>query len=81
MQKSQEKDMLNLTIFKFLIKNVVLYDDKIEIYYNYVSNKKRPDEEDRQAFCFYEELLNICTGYVNFVNQKNYSKILVKLFI
>ena len=48
---------------------------------NYNSNKKRPDEEDHQAFLFYEEILDICTGYVNFVNRENHLKIIVNLFI
>ncbi len=36
-----------------LVKKVILYNDKVEIYLNY-GNKKRPDdEEDHQVFIFY----------------------------
>jgi len=42
-------------MLKLLIKKIVLYDDKIEIYYN-TTERKRPDEEDtHQAFSFYTE--------------------------
>ena len=47
--KEQPKTMLDL-----LIKEIVLYEDKIEIYYNY-TNRKRPDDEDHRAFLFYTE--------------------------
>ncbi|MBQ3572105.1 MAG: recombinase family protein [Clostridia bacterium] len=70
-----------LLLIKYLVKEVKLFNDKVEIYYNYNSNKKRPDEEDHQAFLFYEEILDICTGYVNFVNRENHLKIIVNLFI
>ena len=36
-----------------LIKEIVLYNDKIEIYYNYTDSKK-PDGDDRRTFVFYE---------------------------
>ena len=42
-------------LLKLLIKKIVLYDDKIEVYYN-TTDRKRPDEEDtHQAFSFYTE--------------------------
>lgn len=42
-------------LLRMLIKRIVLYDDKIEIYYN-TTDRKRPDEEDtHQAFCFYSD--------------------------
>lgn len=40
--KKEPKQMLDL-----LIKRIVVYDDKIEITYNYTDNKKGPDGEDR----------------------------------
>ena len=41
-------------MIRMLIKEVVIYNDKIEIYYRY-TDSKRPDEEDaHQVFCFYE---------------------------
>jgi len=36
-----------------LVKEVVLYNDKIEIYYNYTDSKKS-DGDDRRTFIFYE---------------------------
>lgn len=41
-----------LQMIQLIIKQVVLYNDKIEIHLNYTDGK-RPDEEDRQAFSFY----------------------------
>ena len=42
-------------ILRSLIKEIVLYDDKMEIYYNYADPKRRLDDENRQAFSFYSE--------------------------
>ena len=50
--KEQPQTLINL-----LVKEIVIYEDKIEIYYNY-TNKKRPDDEDHQAFLFYKENLS-----------------------
>lgn len=36
-----------------LVKQVVLYDDKVEITYNYTDNKEGPDD-DRRDFLLYE---------------------------
>ena len=47
-----------LPLIRALIKQIIIYDDKIEIYYNY-TEKKGPGDLDHQAFCFYEEELNI----------------------
>ena len=41
-------------MLRMLIKEIILYDDKIEIYYNH-TERKRPDEETHQAFCLYTE--------------------------
>ena len=42
-------------MIRLLIKEIVVYDDKIEVYYN-TSERTRPDGEDtHQAFCFYTE--------------------------
>ena len=57
-------------IIRPLTKRIVLFDDKIEIYYN-TTDRTRPGEEDtHQAFSFYKEvftyenkaLYNICHG-------------------
>ena len=41
-------------MIRMLIREIVLYDDKIEIYYNH-TERKRPDEETHRAFCIYKE--------------------------
>ena len=48
-------------LIRTLVKKVVLYDDRIQIYYNYADRKTQKqtegsdgDEAD-QAFCFYDE--------------------------
>lgn len=49
-RKAIQKDPRQMV--KLLIKKVVLYEDKIEIYMNY-NEKIGPDGNDRQAFSFY----------------------------
>lgn len=41
-------------MIRMLIKKIVLYDDKIEIYYN-TTERIRPDEDSHQVFLFYSE--------------------------
>ena len=41
-------------MIKLLVKEVILYDDKVEIYYNCI-DKKRPDDLEHQAFCVYRQ--------------------------
>ena len=50
--KKEPASMINL-----LIKSVVLYDDKLEIYYNYI-DKNRPDCDEHQVFLFYTETID-----------------------
>ena len=45
--KKEPRQMIQL-----IIKNVVLYNDKIEIHFNY-TEAKRPDDEKHRAFSFY----------------------------
>lgn len=40
---------------KALIKEIVIYEDRIEIFYNYTDRKKDPDENNHQVFCFYKD--------------------------
>ena len=40
-------------IFLF-IKEIVVYNDKIEVYCNY-TNRKNPDDSNHQDFCFYTD--------------------------
>ena len=41
-------------MIKLLVKDVILYDDKVEIYYNCIE-KKGPDDLEHQAFCIYRQ--------------------------
>ena len=41
-------------MIKLLVKEIILYDDKVEVYYNCI-DKKRPDDLDHQAFCIYRQ--------------------------
>ena len=45
-------------MIKLLVKEIILYDDKVEVYYNCI-DKKRPDDLDHQAFCIFREDCNI----------------------
>ncbi len=52
-----------------LIDKIILYDDKVEIYYNYIDGK-RPDETSHQAFLFYKEYFS--DVYNNHFNIPNF---------
>ncbi len=41
-------------MIKTLVKEVILYDDKMEIYYNCV-DKKKPDDLDHRTFCIHQK--------------------------
>ncbi len=41
-------------MIRSLVKKIIIFDDKIEIYYN-ISEGSKPDEETHQAFSFYTE--------------------------
>ncbi len=45
-------------MIKTLVKEVILYDDKVEIYYNCI-DKKKPDDLDHQAFGIYRQNCDI----------------------
>ena len=45
-------------IIRILIKKIVLYTDKLEIYFNYTHNNG-PDENSHQALCFYSEKITL----------------------
>ncbi|MBQ9715312.1 MAG: hypothetical protein IJV77_02750 [Clostridia bacterium] len=47
-----------LPLIRMLINKVILYDDKVEIYYKYTNNLK-PDDNNRQAFSFYKGYCDI----------------------
>lgn len=53
-KNSLKKD--SALMLKLLINKIILYDDKIEIYYNYIDTDKKPDEIlNHQAFCLYHD--------------------------
>ena len=41
-------------LIDYLIKKIVLFDDKVEIYFNY-TNKTSPDDETLQGLLFYQK--------------------------
>lgn len=45
-------------MIRAFIKEIIVYNDKIEIYYNYI-DAKRPDDLEHQAFSFYTEAMII----------------------
>ncbi len=69
--KKEPKQMI-----KMLVKEIVLFDDKMEIYFNFI-DKKRPDDFDHQAFLFYSD----CFDYSKFykVKEENTSSYLINL--
>ena len=45
-------------IIRLLIKQIVVYEDKVEIYF-YHTDKNGPDEDSHQAICFYSERIKL----------------------
>ena len=43
-----------MPIIRLLVKEIKLYDEKIEIYFNHTNNNG-PDDDSHQALCFYSE--------------------------
>lgn len=52
--KKEPRQLLNM-----LIKKVVLFDDRVDIYYNYIT--KSPDGDDHQGFVFYSDTVEMRT--------------------
>lgn len=50
---AQIKDLEKYIMIELLIKDVILYKDRIEIHFNY-TDLIRPDAEKRRAFLFYK---------------------------
>ena len=70
-----------LQMIKLLIKEIILYDDKVEIYYNYI-DKKSPDEFEHQAFLFYTENVDLYMKYDYKLKEQDYIlNMLVYMFI
>ena len=40
-------------MIRILVHHIVVYDDKIQIYYNF-TNKQKPDSTSEQVFSFYQ---------------------------
>ena len=47
-----------LIMIRLLVDKIVLYDDKVEVYYNCI-DRKRPDDLAHQAFCIYTEEFDV----------------------
>lgn len=43
------------SLLELLIKEIILYDDKVIIYYNYTKQNPTKSPDDSQGFCFYME--------------------------
>ena len=71
-----------IQMIRLLIKKAVLYDDKIEVFYN-IPGQERPDEFDaHQVFCFHEECFTYECGGWQYTKKggKTYAMML-RLFI
>lgn len=53
-------------LVNILIKRIVLYDDKIEIEYNF-TDRQNPDDNTHQGFVFaeYDSIIKMCTDHLN----------------
>jgi hypothetical protein len=63
-------------IIRLLIKQIVVYEDKVEIFF-YYTDKKGPDEDSHQALCFYSEMCELESS----ANSINHSEIEVCFLI
>lgn len=59
------------TLITYLIKQVILYDDKIEIQFN-SPIRISPDDENRRGFSFYSETIELIT--FKWANTKPYTQ-------
>ena len=61
--------------------STVLFDDKVEIYYNYI-DKKSPDEFEHQAFLFYTENVDLYIKDDYKLKEQDYIlNMLIQMFI
>ena len=54
--KALKKELL--VMIRLFVNKIVLYDDKVEVYYNCI-DRKRPDDLAHQAFCIYTEEFDV----------------------
>ena len=70
-----------LQMIKLLVKEIILFDDKVEIYYNYI-DKKSPDEFEHQAFLFYTENVDLYIKDDYKLKEQDYIlNMLIQMFI
>jgi len=69
-------------LLKLLIKKIILFDDKIEIYYNYVETKKKgPDDDNHQDFSFYKDTFETAIDECKIKQQTTELNIDIEAFI
>lgn len=79
LQKAMRKEPKPM--IDYLIKEIILYNDKVEIYYNY-TNKEKPDgNDDHQAFSFYTCKKDYNLLQYDFENKPKKSIFEIHLFV
>lgn len=73
--KKEPKQMI-----KLLVHHIVLYDDKIEIYYNFTDTKK-PDDFEHQAFLIYTGEWEYATNVPAYREMGYKAKLALELYI
>lgn len=71
-----------IQMIRLLVKKIVLYDDKIEVFYN-IPGQDRPDgQEAHQVFCFHEQCFTYESGAWQYTKKggKTY-EMMLRLFI
>ena len=66
-------------MIKLLVKEVILYDDKVEIYYNCI-DKKEPDDLDHQVFCIYRQDCDIDPKELGFRHNVGGYKLVLEMY-
>ena len=61
-----------------LIKQILIYDDRVIIQYNYTS--ENPDDDDHRGFCFYTEDIYMDRGKLNFCGSSDVLHFRVELY-
>ena len=66
-------------MIRLLVKEIILYDDKVEIYYNFI-DKKGPGDLDHQAFCIYTQECDIDPKDFGFRYNAKRAKFVLKMY-
>ena len=77
MKKAVEKEPA--LMIKTLVREIILYDDKIEIHYNYM--KKDPDDDSHRDFCFMEKIVEIEKLKIGRELETKVAKMKLKIFL